>query len=254
MAKNWLVAEAAEEIIKGNVEAIQDIGSRFPLFAVAAASMNTTECGAFKILEALPEKVTVRVVEAALKSGKAGADVETESDEAEAPAKAEKPKQEAKAEKAPANEDGDRITGDYENVGAYKLYLECKARGLEVKSKQPKEVYVEALEKDDAANSDDDFDGVDDEENAYDGMTAQELYKECKKRGLKAEAKKPVKYYIDLLEKDDAANADDDEDDWGDDDEDEKPSKNAKAEKSSKSAKAEKPKPSDEDDDDEWDI
>ena len=48
----------------------------------------------------------------------------------------------------------------------------------------------------------------------YAGMNAMELFKECKKRGIKAAPKKPAKHYIELLEKDDAkSEADDDEDD-----------------------------------------
>jgi hypothetical protein len=54
----------------------------------------------------------------------------------------------------------------------------------------------------------------------YAGKNAMELFKECKKRGVKAAPKKPVKYYIELLEKDDAAveadtaDSNDDDDDW----------------------------------------
>lgn len=65
---------------------------------------------------------------------------------------------------------------------------------------------------------------TDEEQNdgKYAGKNAMELFKECKKRGIKAAPKKPVKYYIELLEKDDAAveadvadsNDDDDDDDW----------------------------------------
>lgn len=63
---------------------------------------------------------------------------------------------------------------------------------------------------------------TDEEQNdgKYAGKNAMELFKECKKRGVKAAPKKPVKYYIELLEKDDAvveadtADSDDDDDDW----------------------------------------
>lgn len=64
---------------------------------------------------------------------------------------------------------------------------------------------------------------TDEEQNdgKYAGKNAMELFKECKKRGVKAAPKKPVKYYIELLEKDDAAaeadtadSNDDDDDDW----------------------------------------
>lgn len=59
---------------------------------------------------------------------------------------------------------------------------------------------------------------VDDAEDdgKYAGKAAPELFKECKKRGIKAALKKPAKYYIDLLEKDDAkgGESEDEDDDW----------------------------------------
>ena len=51
----------------------------------------------------------------------------------------------------------------------------------------------------------------------YDGMNAMELFKECKKRGIKAQPKKTAKFYKDLLEKNDAEGAsdgEDEDDDW----------------------------------------
>ena len=51
----------------------------------------------------------------------------------------------------------------------------------------------------------------------YDGMNAMELFKECKKRGIKAQPKKTAKFYKDLLEKNDAESAsdgEDEDDDW----------------------------------------
>lgn len=54
------------------------------------------------------------------------------------------------------------------------------------------------------------------DDNKYAGKAAPELFKECKKRGIKAAPKKPAKYYIDLLEKDDAkgGESEDEDDDW----------------------------------------
>lgn len=51
----------------------------------------------------------------------------------------------------------------------------------------------------------------------YAGKNAMELFKECKKRGIKCQPKKPAKVYIDLLEKADAKGAQesaDEDDDW----------------------------------------
>ena len=57
---------------------------------------------------------------------------------------------------------------------------------------------------------------ADEAEGKYAGKAAPELFKECKKRGIKAAPKKPAKYYIDLLEKDDAkgGESEDEDDDW----------------------------------------
>lgn len=52
----------------------------------------------------------------------------------------------------------------------------------------------------------------------YAGKNAMELFKECKKRGIKAQPKKPVKYYIELLEEDDEVVASESKDDADDDD------------------------------------
>lgn len=41
----------------------------------------------------------------------------------------------------------------------------------------------------------------------YSGMKAKELYEACKERGIDAEPKKPVAYYVELLELDDATKA-----------------------------------------------
>ena len=70
------------------------------------------------------------------------------------------------------------------------------------------------------------------EDGKYEGMDAQDLFKECKKRGLKAKPKRSAKFYIAILEEDDAKNADSDEDE---DDVEDIPDEV-------------------EDDDDEWDI
>ena len=115
---------------------------------------------------------------------------------------------------------------------------------------------------------DDDW-GEDEEESTdkYEGKTARELYSMCKERGIKAEMKKPEKYYADLLRKADAEaeKAEDADDDWGEETEEEQPKKRGrkpavkkaepKAEK--KSAKAKKEEPEDDwgdSDDDDWEI
>ena len=96
------------------------------------------------------------------------------------------------------------------------------------------------------------------DDNPYAGMSAIELFKECKKKGIKAEGKKSTKYYIDLLKK--AEEDVDDDDDWDDEEEEVKPAKKAPAKKTAAkkpAKKVEEPEDDeddDEDDDDDWDI
>lgn len=94
---------------------------------------------------------------------------------------------------------------------------------------------------------------ADEDEVDYSSMTAPELFKECKKRGIKAELKKPAKYYIGLLKKADEEAAEDSDDDWGEEEE-EKPAKKPAKAADKKPAKKENKKAADEDEDEDWDI
>lgn len=87
-----------------------------------------------------------------------------------------------------------------------------------------------------------------DEAGPYDGKSAMDLFKECKKRGLKVETKKPAKFYADILMKDDAKKDEpaDDAEDWGDEEE-EKPAKKTRKAPAKKAAKEDS-------EDDDWDI
>jgi hypothetical protein len=68
--------------------------------------------------------------------------------------------------------------------------------------------------------SDDDWEDEDDEETVdYTSMTAKELYKLCNDRDIDCEARKPVKYYINLLKEDDKVHDDWDDEEAEDDDE-----------------------------------
>lgn len=78
------------------------------------------------------------------------------------------------------------------------------------KKRAPKKVTRKSEPEDDGNDWDDDEEESD---NDYESMTPKELWKLCKDREIDCEAKKPAKYYINLLEEADKA-----EDDWGDDD------------------------------------
>ena len=251
MAKNWTMAEAAVAINSRDKEALLDIGKRFPLAtSVIERALLGDRDAVVELITALPDYNTMNKFNTAIKAGiDESADVETsddveENDEAPVEKKSTKP-----AAKKEVEEDAEAT--DYEKMGAYPLYKLCKERGLDVKSKQPKETYIAALVAADGGASDEAEEDEAEEATGYEAMSAQELFKECKKRGIKVEAKKKPKYYIDLLEADDnkAGDADTDDDDWDDDEPEEKPAKKESSKKSAKPAKDE-----DDDDDDDWDI
>ena len=98
-----------------------------------------------------------------------------------------------------------------------------------------------------AAKKAEEEDEEESEEEDYDEMSEVELFKLCKKKGLKAAPKKTKKYYINMLKKADAAEEEDEE---------EKTEKKAPKKASKKAAKKVEPdEEEDEDEDDEdWDI
>ena len=99
MAKNWKVAEAVNAIRNGDKDAIADIGRRFPLFAVNAATVND---GAMGLIEAIPEFITVRKMESVLKKGVDDSEVESEEDEIDEEEEEEEEEEEVKPKKKKA--------------------------------------------------------------------------------------------------------------------------------------------------------
>lgn len=171
MAKNWTVAEAIVALRGDNKADKQDIANRFPLTACEAF----TEEGLLNIIKALPEKVTMRVIETALKDGIALAEEAEEAAETTAvPVKEEKKpvaKRSAKAKKEePKEEPEDEADewgeeepakDEFESKSAKELYEMCKEKGISCKPKMNKEVYIEALrkaEEPEEAEADDDWD------------------------------------------------------------------------------------------------
>lgn len=252
MAKNWTAYEAAVELYGTNKENIAEIGSRYPLFTRSVCMAGNEYL--LDILKAVP-KVTARVVETGLKemdgitdalgvSVDVDIDVDGEADDVEE----EAPKKTSgkKAAKKEAEEDED--TEDYESMTATALYKLCCSRGISSHCKsRSKAALIEVLEKHDRGElestkdapkkekaksakksapkkevepEEDDWDEEEEEqEDPYAGKTAMELYKECKKRGIKAKPKMKADDYAKLLKEDDEA--EDPEDDDTEDDEDE---------------------------------
>ena len=103
MAKNWTAAEAAKVIVEGtDIEAIADIGRRFPVISNKLARCNSA---VVEVMSTLPEYITIRKLEAAFKNS---SDDEEEIEvEIEAPKKKEKKakKEEKPAKKSPKKEE-----------------------------------------------------------------------------------------------------------------------------------------------------
>lgn len=201
MAVNWTLAQAVKKITEGTDKAaIQDIGRRFPLTAVAIAEMGTN-AGALKLIGAIPEYVTARKIEAVLKDGVSDQDTDeeieddtTEEEEVKKPVKktAKKPVKKADVEDS---EDED------EEDDPVALYKKCKKAGIKVAPKKSAKYYKDQLDIAAAANDDADDDDWDDEEE-------DEKPASKKKPAKKATAKKPAK----KAEPED--DEDEDEDEW----------------------------------------
>lgn len=144
MAKNWKVAEAVNAIRNGDKDAIVDIGRRFPLFAVNAATVND---GAMGLIEAIPEFITVRKMESVLKKGVDDSEVESEEDEIDEEEEEVKPKKEKKEEKVAKKKAKKAEEEEEEEVKPKKK----KAKKAEKPSKKKKV-------DDDDEDDDDDFD------------------------------------------------------------------------------------------------
>ncbi len=294
MAKNYSIAEAVRIIAEnGDNEALMDLGKRYPLLTQKIARVAVKAGDDFvDLMSFFPEYLSANKVNSSIKKqleAADDADVDAEDDDVEeekpakkAPAKKGKAGRPKKEEVEDEDEDDDEGTDsgyDYESMNNAKMY---KLLGELGKRKDCKEKYgdlshdsmLKYLKKygPQAGGSDaEDEDDAEESGDDYEGKSAVELYKLCKQRKIKAEQKKPAKYYVGLLKKaDEAAAAEaeeaeaEEDEEW--DDEDEAPKKSAKkapAKKAEKKAPAKgkkaakKAEPEDDDaddDDDEWEI
>lgn len=262
MAKNYTFAEAVRIINAGtDMESITDIGRRYPILMHKVTNVCAKAGEAFvDLMSYMPEYLTANKVNTALKNA-AGGDAEAEDTESDA---------DESAETEATEETTEAGAQDFESMSAKQMWdLLGKAGKRKLAKSTKKADLVEACkqafgagataEDEDEAETDE----VETEANPYEGKSAMELFKECKKRGIKAAPKKTAKFYADLLVKNDAeasAETETESDDW---DEDEAKTEEPKAKKGSKKAeKAEEKKPAKKpakkeeaaDDDDDWDI
>lgn len=245
MAKNYTIKEAVEIIVEGNNAAeIVDIGRRFPLLLEKVSKISAKAPEEIKeFMGFMPDYLTANKVNSSMKKALLdGEDGEVEDTVADA-----KPSKKVTAKDAAKETDGEV---DYNKFNGDTLIKMCKERGIYKKGMKKAEL-VAAMENYDA-NGDSDEDEETDE-NPYAGKSAMELYKECKKRGIKAAPKKKADFYANLLIEADNAETEED-DDWEEEEEVEvtKPAKTTKGK--GKPAKKTEPVDDDDDDDDDWDI
>lgn len=267
MAKNYTFAEAVRIINEGkDMESITDIGRRYPVLLHKVTKVTAKAGEDFvDLMNYMPDYLTANKVNTALKAV-VGETTEVEADtDNDADETSDEKSVEKKATKPAVEEATESGASNYESMSAKQLWDILGKAGLRKTAKSTKKAdLVEACLAMDAAKSgatvEAEIEETESEDvseaNPYDGKSAMELFKECKKRGIKAEAKKPAKFYADLLVKDDAAKASEEteseSDDW---DEDETPAKEEKK----PAKKADKPvkkaaKKEEADDDDDWDI
>lgn len=262
MAKNWTMAEAANVIATNGInnEDVMDFGRRFPVTTNLITAALAGDKEAIKmLLLAIPAYVTMGKMEKNFKEATDdfdGEDADVEDTDAD-------------DEEAEATEDGEK---DYSAMNNKQLKAELRKAGFksaDIKGKN-KAAMLAMLNGAAPVAEDADEDEEDEAEESavdYSKMSARELYKICKSKGIDVEQKKPAKYYIDAIN---AAEADDEEEDGADEWEDEEtapvnkpakatkpakaPAKNEKTEKPAKNAKAAKPAKAAKSEDEEWDI
>lgn len=235
--KNYTLKEAVEIIAEGNdLEAIADLGKRFPILSIKIARLTAkAEKEIIDLMQYMPEYLTIKKVNNAVKTaGEPKAETE-DATEAE-----NKPVEEETAKEVEEPEEKENKP------------VEPKKRGRKPKAKV-KAVPVEEPKAEVEDEADEEPTEAEETANNYEGKKAVDLFKLCKSRGLKVTTKKSAKYYIDVLKKDDEAKAkaeakkteeaeDDDDDDWDIEDEPKE------VKKPKKSAFIE------EDDEESWDI
>lgn len=261
MAKNYTFAEAVKIINAGtDMESITDIGRRYPTLLHKVTKVATKAGEDFvDLMSYMPDYLTANKVNTALKNAAGGntdaedADTDADADEA---TEVESNDAETEATDAPVwNESmsAKQLWDILGKAGKRKLAKSTKKADLVEACKQAFGATAEADEAEDEVEADE---AETTDANPYEGKSAMELFKECKKRGIKAAPKKPAKYYADLLVKADAENAEADateaeSDDWDEEETTEeapakKPEKKAPVKKAAKKEEA--------DDDDDWDI
>lgn len=246
--RNWTIKDAVAVIQNGkDTEAIKEIAKHFPVFFMAVAK---NDLGAVAAM--MTDKMTVRRLQAEATEAdedndeaeevEAADDTDTSDDGGEdlesmstkqlialcgkrgikVPKYGKNKKfyleaLQGGAEEAEAEDDSDDDDTEddpYAGKNAIQLYSLCKKRGLKVKPKQKAAVYLEALKKADAAESEDADDQDQDDDWGEDDDEAEEK-KPAKKSTKKAPTKKSApKKAAKKAEPEEDEDDGDDDDDW----------------------------------------
>ncbi len=254
MAKNYTFAEAVKIINEGtDLESIVDIGRRYPILLQKVTKVAALAGEAFvDLMSYMPDYLTANKVNTALKNAVGG-----NTDEDDTDAEAESTENDAVETK----ESGSTAQWD-ESMSAKQLWdILGKAGKRKLAKSTKKSDLIEACKQAfgaaeaDAEEAEEKTEET--EANPYEGKSAMELFKECKKRGIKAPAKKPASFYADLLVKADAETSEDkgetESDDWDETEAEETPVKEEKK-PAAKPAKKAPAKKAETEEDDDWDI
>lgn len=251
MAKNYTFAEAVKIINEGtDMESITDIGRRYPVLLNKVTKVAAKAGEDFvDLMGFMPDYLTANKVNSAMKTGVAAGGTSDDA-EAEDDTDVQNDPEVAEASKWNESMSSKQLWDLLGKAGKRKLAKSTKKSDLVEACKQA----FGATDTTDEVAENDEADEDTTEANPYDGKSAMELFKECKKRGIKAAPKKTAKYYADMLMKNDAeqikaANDESDSNDW---DEDEEKEETKKPEK--KTAKKSTKKEEIANDDDDWDI
>lgn len=260
MAKNYTFAEAVKIINAGtDMESITDIGRRYPILLQKVTKVATKAGEDFvDLMGYMPDYLTANKVNTALKNAVGGNttdDGEDTDDEATEATEATEEKATESAAQWDESMSAKQLWDILGKAGKRKLAKSTKKADLVEACKQAfgATVVAEDEAEDDAEET---------EANPYEGKSAMELFKECKKRGIKAAPKKPASFYADLLVKADAEATEGEDktesDDWDETETEteEAPEKEEKkpAAKPAKKAPAKKAEKAETEDDDDWDI
>ena len=263
MAQNWNLKQAYAAIKNDEKDSMIDIGRRFPL--AMAALIKVGESDAIEnLFNTFPDHLTMRKIENALREG---VKVDDSDNDVEEEAVATETEETEEAVEETGEIDYKKMTGRqvYELLRDKGLYKDCVAKMGGGNKKQMLE-YIDKYGLDggsEEAEAETEEDVEEEKTEGYEAMSAMELFKECKKRGIKIKPRQKAAVYVEALKKDDAAKAEpesEEEESWEEEEKEEKkPEKSEKKATARPKATAKKtPKKEDpeeeEDDDDDWDI